>query len=149
MRRDTYYPSRSRLRRRRSPSSPGTASPSESLSLFLPALAQTHAQILRDVVEKLKDAKRQHSRGMDDGDVEPACDEDLAKAAARVLKADDFVPFEDLDLSVSNGRITLRGRVEWQYQKDDAERIVSRLRGVKRVRNLITVNGASASSRAR
>ena len=148
MRRDTY-PSRPRLRRKRSPPSPRTASHSESLSLFLPALAQTRAQILRDVVEKLNDVKREHSRAMDDGDVEPACDEDLAKAAARVLKADDFVPFEDLDLSVSNGRITLRGRVEWQYQKDDAERIVGRLRGVKRVRNLITVSGARASSLAR
>jgi hypothetical protein len=139
VRRDTLYPPRSRLRRRRAPSSLTTVSPRESPS-FLPAIAQTHAEILRDLVEKLKNAGRERHREIDGGTVESMSDDDLAKAAARALDADDFVPFEDLDLTVSNGRVTISGHVDWQYQKDDAERIVSRLPGVKRVSNLITVN---------
>jgi osmotically-inducible protein OsmY len=35
--------------------------------------------------------------------------------------------------------VTLKGEVEWNYQKQDAERAVRRLQGVKGVSNLITV----------
>jgi len=35
--------------------------------------------------------------------------------------------------------VTLKGEVEWQYQKQDAERVVRRLTGVKGVTNLILV----------
>ena len=35
--------------------------------------------------------------------------------------------------------MTLRGEVEWQYQRQDAERVVRRLTGVRGVTNLITV----------
>jgi len=34
---------------------------------------------------------------------------------------------------------TLRGEVEWQYQKLDAEQVVRRLMGIKGVTNLVTV----------
>jgi osmotically-inducible protein OsmY len=42
-------------------------------------------------------------------------------------------------VTVSKGWITLEGEVDWQYQKVDAERVVSRLAGVKGVTNFITV----------
>ena len=42
-------------------------------------------------------------------------------------------------MTVSKGWVTLKGTVEWQYQKDDAERVVRRLTGVKGVSNLLTV----------
>jgi len=35
--------------------------------------------------------------------------------------------------------VTLKGEVEWQYQKADAERVVRRLAGVRGVTNLIMV----------
>ena len=35
--------------------------------------------------------------------------------------------------------MTLRGEVEWNYQRSDAARVVRRLTGVKGVTNLITV----------
>jgi osmotically-inducible protein OsmY len=35
--------------------------------------------------------------------------------------------------------VTLRGEVEWQYQKDDAEKVVRRLTGVRGVINSINV----------
>jgi len=67
-------------------------------------------------------------------------DTDIAAAATRALEWDAFVPIEKLDVTVSKGWITLRGEVEWQYQKQDAERVVRRLSGVRGVTNLITVH---------
>jgi osmotically-inducible protein OsmY len=66
-------------------------------------------------------------------------DTDIAAAATRALEWDAFVPIEKLDVTVSKGWITLRGEVEWHYQKQDAERVVRRLSGVRGVTNLITV----------
>lgn len=66
-------------------------------------------------------------------------DPEIAEAAVRALEWDAFVPIEKLDVTVSKGWITLKGEVEWQYQKEDAERVVRRLMGVKGVSNLITV----------
>jgi osmotically-inducible protein OsmY len=66
-------------------------------------------------------------------------DADIAAAAVRALEWDAFVPVEKLDVTVSKGWVTLRGEVEWQFQKEDAERVVRRLSGVKGVTNLIVV----------
>jgi osmotically-inducible protein OsmY len=66
-------------------------------------------------------------------------DMDIAQAAVRALEWDAFVPVEKLDVTVSKGWVTLKGDVEWQYQKNDAERVVRRLQGVKGVSNLIVV----------
>jgi osmotically-inducible protein OsmY len=66
-------------------------------------------------------------------------DTDIAAAAVRALEWDAFVSVEKLDVTVSKGWVTLKGEVEWQFQKQDAERVVRRLSGVKGVINLITV----------
>jgi osmotically-inducible protein OsmY len=66
-------------------------------------------------------------------------DADIAAAAVRALEWDAFVSIDRLDVTVSKGWITLKGEVEWQYQKQDAERVVRRLSGVKGVTNLIVV----------
>jgi osmotically-inducible protein OsmY len=66
-------------------------------------------------------------------------DTDIGAAAVRALEWDAFVPVEKLDVTVSKGWVTLRGEVEWQFQKEDAERVVRRLSGVKGVTNLIVV----------
>jgi osmotically-inducible protein OsmY len=66
-------------------------------------------------------------------------DADIAAAVVRALEWDAFVPVEKLDVTVSKGWVTLRGEVEWQFQKEDAERVVRRLSGVKGVTNLIVV----------
>ncbi len=66
-------------------------------------------------------------------------DADIAAAAVRALEWDAFVSVDRLDVTVSKGWITLKGEVEWQYQKEDAERVVRRLAGVKGVTNLIIV----------
>ena len=66
-------------------------------------------------------------------------DADIAAAAVRVLEWDSLVLADKIKVTVSKGWVTLRGEVEWQYQKEDAERIVRRLSGVKGVSNLITI----------
>jgi len=66
-------------------------------------------------------------------------DADIAAAAIRALEWDAFVPVDKLDVTVSKGWVTLRGEVEWQYERQDAERVVRRLSGVRGVTNLITV----------
>ena len=73
-------------------------------------------------------------------------DADIAAAAVQALEWDASVSVENLDVTVSKGWVTLKGTVEWQYQKDEAERVVRRLTGVKGVSNLITVKpGVTAS----
>jgi osmotically-inducible protein OsmY len=71
-------------------------------------------------------------------------DADLAAAVVRALEWDAFVPVEKLDVTVSKGWVTLRGDVEWQYQKEDAERVARRISGVKGVSNLIAVKPSVA-----
>src|SRR4030081_1356398 len=58
-------------------------------------------------------------------------DADIAAAAFRALEWDALVPVEKLDVTVSKGWVTLQGEVEWHYQKQDAERVVRRVSGVK------------------
>ena len=66
-------------------------------------------------------------------------DADIAAAAVQALEWDALISVDKLDLTVSKGWVTLKGEVEWQFQKVDAERVVSRLSGVKGVTNLLTV----------
>src|SRR5437868_13741662 len=66
-------------------------------------------------------------------------DPDIAEAAVRALEWDASVPSDKIHVTVSKGWVTLKGEVEWQYQRQDAERVVRRLAGVKGVTNLITV----------
>ena len=66
-------------------------------------------------------------------------DADIAAAAVRALEWDAFISVDNLDVTASKGWVTMKGSVEWQYQKNDAERVVRRLTGVKGVSNLITV----------
>ena len=66
-------------------------------------------------------------------------DEDIAQAVVRALEWDAFVPIDKLDVTVSKGWVTLKGEVEWQYQKADAERVARRTVGVIGVSNLIVV----------
>ncbi|MEV0807101.1 BON domain-containing protein [Micromonospora sp. NPDC050200] len=66
-------------------------------------------------------------------------DPEIAEAAERALEWDAFVPVEDLEVTVADGWVTLRGGVEWEYQRRAAERVVGRLTGVRGVSNGITV----------
>ena len=73
-------------------------------------------------------------------------DSDIAAAAVHALEWDALVPSDRVQVTVSKGWVTLRGEVDWQYQREDAERVVRRLTGVKGVTNLITVKPHTAPS---
>jgi len=66
-------------------------------------------------------------------------DSEIAAAAARALEWDALLVPENIDVTVSKGWITLKGTVDWQYKKTEAERVVRNLAGVKGVSNLIDV----------
>jgi osmotically-inducible protein OsmY len=66
-------------------------------------------------------------------------DKDIAAAVVRALEWDAFVPIDKLDVTVSDGWVTIKGEVDWQFQKQDIERVVRRLQGVKGVTNLVTL----------
>jgi osmotically-inducible protein OsmY len=66
-------------------------------------------------------------------------DGDLAAAVVRALEADASLGPEKLDVTVANGWVTLDGEVEWQFRKEDAERVARRITGVKGVTNRIKV----------
>lgn len=66
-------------------------------------------------------------------------DTDIAKAAADRLSWDVMVPEGTVTVEVSNGWVTLRGEVRWDYQRRAAERAVRNLSGVKGITNLVTI----------
>jgi osmotically-inducible protein OsmY len=65
-------------------------------------------------------------------------DADIARAALNHLEWNVLIP-DTVKVQVTNGWLTLKGVVEWQYQKEEAERAVRSLMGVKAVLNEITL----------
>ena len=65
-------------------------------------------------------------------------DEDIARTAMNHLEWNYSVP-DTVKVQVTDGWVTLQGTTEWQYQKDEAERAIRPLKGVKGVLNEITV----------
>jgi osmotically-inducible protein OsmY len=66
-------------------------------------------------------------------------DADIAAAAARALEWDANLDPDRIEVTVSKGWVTLKGEVNWGFQRADAERVVRRIAGVRGVSNLITV----------
>ena len=73
-------------------------------------------------------------------------DTDIAAAAIHALEWDALILPGKIDVTVSKGWVTLKGEVEWQFQKEDAERVVRRIAGVKGVSNLIIIKPRLAPS---
>jgi len=65
-------------------------------------------------------------------------DEDMARTAMMHLDWNFSVP-NTVKVQVTNGWVTLQGTTEWQFQKEEAEKAVRPLKGVKWVTNEITV----------
>jgi osmotically-inducible protein OsmY len=66
-------------------------------------------------------------------------DQEVAEAAVRALEWDAVLVPEKIEVTVSKGWVTLKGSVDWEYKKREAERVVRNLAGVKGVSNLIEV----------
>ena len=67
-------------------------------------------------------------------------DTDLAAAVLGVLRWDAAIPAGKVDVTVSQGWVTLKGEVDYAFQVRDAERAVRRHAGVRGVSNLLVVN---------
>ncbi len=77
-------------------------------------------------------------RWIEDGKAE---DDVLAQRAIDVLQSDPLVADNSIQVAVGDGRITLYGAADWNYQKMAAEDDVRKLPGVTRViDNIKTVN---------
>ncbi len=66
-------------------------------------------------------------------------DADLAAAVLGALRWDAAIPADKVDVTVSQGWVTLKGEVDHYFQKRDAEPAIDRLSGVRGVSNLLTV----------
>jgi osmotically-inducible protein OsmY len=64
-------------------------------------------------------------------------DPDIARDAAAAIKSQLPISSENIKIIVKNGWVTLEGEIEWQYQRQTAENIVRRIKGVKGVSNTI------------
>jgi osmotically-inducible protein OsmY len=70
----------------------------------------------------------------------------IAEAASRALDLDSLIPEGAVKISVSGGWLTLHGEVAWEYERNEAERVVRNLAGVKGVTNLVTVRPRTGPS---
>ena len=77
-------------------------------------------------------------------------DADIAADAARALELRSMIP-ETVQAVVHNGHLTLTGKVEWLYEKENAGRAVRHIRGVREVVNhvIVTPNAAVRDVRHR
>lgn len=66
-------------------------------------------------------------------------DPDIALEVSRALAWKALVPADQVQVTISRGAVTLRGEVDWEYERRAAERAVRRLSGVRDVINLIKV----------
>jgi osmotically-inducible protein OsmY len=72
-------------------------------------------------------------------------DADIAGAVTRAIEWDAMVPADNVKVTVSKGWVTLEGQVEWEFEKDAAERAARRITGVRGVTNLIRVQPSKPS----
>jgi osmotically-inducible protein OsmY len=64
-------------------------------------------------------------------------DPEIAREAAAAVKSQLPISSENIKIIVKNGWVALEGQVEWQYQRQTAENVVRRIKGVKGVSNTI------------
>jgi osmotically-inducible protein OsmY len=67
-------------------------------------------------------------------------DVDIAEAAARALLWSSSVPGNMVQVEVQSGWVTIRGTLEWEYQRKAAEEIVRNLVGVRGITNHIALS---------
>jgi osmotically-inducible protein OsmY len=66
-------------------------------------------------------------------------DSQIAAGATIALESNASLEPKAVSVTVENGIVTLAGTVEWNFQREEAERVVRGLWGVRAVRNQITV----------
>jgi osmotically-inducible protein OsmY len=73
-------------------------------------------------------------------------DTDIAAAVVHTLQHVTDIPLDQIKVTVSDGWVTLTGEVSWHFQKEDIERTVWHVMGVRGITNAITVRPLFAPS---
>jgi len=76
-------------------------------------------------------------------------DPEIAQAVRHALVWNDFVPDRRIRSTVSDGIITLEGEVDYWSQREDAERSIRNLVGVRGVKNQIQIKPAPVAQNIR
>jgi osmotically-inducible protein OsmY len=76
-------------------------------------------------------------------------DADIAAAALHALAWDTQVPDEKLQVEVQKGFVSLKGQVDWNYQREAAAYDVRKLTGVVGVGNQITLAATASAKEVR
>lgn len=76
-------------------------------------------------------------------------DAEIARDAVAALHAQMPVSAESIKVIVDDGHVALEGQGKWHYQRQRAETAVRNLRGVKSVRNQITIAPAVSTREIR
>jgi len=66
-------------------------------------------------------------------------DTEIAQAVLSALKWNTMVPDDKITVTVSNGLVTLKGKVDWEYQRKAAANAIRDLTGVRGVTNTISL----------
>lgn len=73
-------------------------------------------------------------------------DEDIARAVLNALKWNVLVPEERISIHVEDGRIILKGTVDYKHQQTEVENAIRNLAGVKGITNHIKVKPIATPS---
>lgn len=73
-------------------------------------------------------------------------DEDLANEILNAYQWTQEIPSDRVTVKVENGWITLEGDLQWNYQRDAAERLIRQLAGVKGMSNNILIKSAPSAA---
>jgi VCBS repeat-containing protein len=74
-------------------------------------------------------------------------DTEIAEEISRQREWDTLIP-QAVSAEVTNGAVTLRGEVEWAFQREDTEQAIRHLAGVRSVTNSITVKRSGKAESA-
>jgi osmotically-inducible protein OsmY len=66
-------------------------------------------------------------------------DPEIAREVVHELESHVGIPSDQIKVTVKNGRVTLEGTVDWEYQKSLAKSAVKKLKGVTGITNKIEV----------
>ena len=109
----------------------GTVTLSGQVNAYPEKVAAVAATLrVRGVTGVADEIEVRHDRGH-------LADSEIAGAAARILTSNVILPLGRVTATVRHHRVTLEGTVQWQYQRDNAVRLVAGLHGVAEVINRI------------
>ena len=73
-------------------------------------------------------------------------DSSIADSIKNAVLLDDQVPYQRIQVKVNQGFVTLKGSVDWAYQREAVVDDVLKIAGIRSVDNLITVTPPHASA---